>query len=297
MFCLHCPHVHSFFGSTELKTCHCAEFRFFWTEEASNWSTWRLFEFTERFSRLKQSLPGSLFTVELYYTITAEHYGNCDCRNCWKDWAALSCHWPWFDWLPTGKVQPTGGEHTESACTGLRKCFQPLKMLAPTLAEFEAAEINDLLLVTQAVTAVRNSLWDTEEHCTEPRMASVNCCTWQHDWWDCMGFAMQSLAQTVPATAFHWQHCIPADVRNWQALKNAETLFPNCKMPHSSYTLAEFNCYGKLWTWDCGDPDWTGFQRWCGHHWPDCTKHVLCDLTEHCQEDLGHWTDSCGTVH
>ena len=53
----------------------------------------------------------------------------------------------------------------------------------------------------------------------------------------------------------------------------------------------------QLWTWDCGDPDWTGFQGWCGHHWPDCTKHVLCDLTEHCQEDLGHWTDSCGTVH
>ena len=30
------------------------------------------------------------------------------------------------------------------------------ELLAPTLAEFEAAEINDLLLVTQAVTAVRN---------------------------------------------------------------------------------------------------------------------------------------------
>ena len=29
------------------------------------------------------------------------------------------------------------------------------ELLAPTLAEFEAAEINDLLLVTQAVTAVR----------------------------------------------------------------------------------------------------------------------------------------------
>ena len=34
---------------------------------------------------LKQSLPGSLSTVELYYTITEEHYGNCDCLNCWKD--------------------------------------------------------------------------------------------------------------------------------------------------------------------------------------------------------------------
>ena len=40
--------------------------------------------------------------------------------------------------------------------------------------------------------------------------------------------------------ALHSRRC-----QNWQALKNAETLFPNCKMPHSSYTLAEFNCYGN----------------------------------------------------
>eukprot|EP00434_Breviolum_minutum_P039748 symbB.v1.2.035312.t1/scaffold4706.1/size36105/1 len=40
--------------------------------------------------------------------------------------------------------------------------------------------------------------------------------------------------------ALHSRRC-----QNWHALKNAETLFPNCKMPHSSYTLAEFNCYGK----------------------------------------------------
>ena len=40
--------------------------------------------------------------------------------------------------------------------------------------------------------------------------------------------------------ALHSRRC-----QNWRALKNAETLFPNCKMPHSSYTLAEFNCYGN----------------------------------------------------
>ena len=40
--------------------------------------------------------------------------------------------------------------------------------------------------------------------------------------------------------ALHSRRC-----QNWHALKNAETLFPNCKMPHSSHTLAEFNCYGK----------------------------------------------------
>ena len=40
--------------------------------------------------------------------------------------------------------------------------------------------------------------------------------------------------------ALHFLRC-----QNWQALKTTETLFPNCKMPHSSYILAEFNCYGN----------------------------------------------------
>ena len=35
----------------------------------------------------------------------------CGCCNWWKDWATRA-------WLPTGKVQPTGGKHTEGACTG-----------------------------------------------------------------------------------------------------------------------------------------------------------------------------------
>ena len=46
-------------------------------------------------------------------------------------------------------------------------------------AEFEAAEINDLLLVTRLTAG--HSRCHCREHCTEPRMASVNCCTWQHD--------------------------------------------------------------------------------------------------------------------
>ena len=32
---------------------------------------------------------------------------------------------------------------------------------------------------------------------------------------------------------------------NWRALKMAETLFPNCKLPHCSYTHAEYDCYTK----------------------------------------------------
>ena len=62
---------------------------------------------------------------------------------------------------------------------------------------------------------------------------------------DCMEFATQFLVQTVPATVFHWQHCILADVRTGMHWRMRRHCFPNCKMPHSSYTLAEFNCYGK----------------------------------------------------
>ena len=39
--------------------------------------------------------------------------------------------------------------------------------------------------------------------------------------------------------ALHSRRC-----QNWRALQNAETLFPNCKMPHASYALAESNCCG-----------------------------------------------------
>ena len=215
------------FGSTELK--HVAV-------QSSVFLNWRSFKLKHlktvwihwTFFRLKQSLPGSLFTVEPYYTITAEHYGNCDCRNCWKDWAA------------TGKVQPTGGEHTESACTGLRKCFSHWN----TLAEFEAAEINDLLLVTQAVTAVRT-------HCETLKSTALS-----QEWLPStavpgsMTDGLYGIRYAIPSpdspcncfslAALHSRRC-----QNWQALKNAETLFPNCKMPHSSYTLAEFNCYGN----------------------------------------------------
>ena len=138
---------------------------FFWTEEASNWSTWRLFEFTERF--LSQAITVRI-TVHCR-ALLHDHcraYGNCDCRNCWKDWAALSCHWPWFDWLPTGKVQPTGGKHTESARTGLRKCFGHWNAGTNTGRVWGCWD-QRLTVGHPSCHCRENSLWDTEEHCTD----------------------------------------------------------------------------------------------------------------------------------
>ena len=87
------------------------------------------------------------------------------------------------------------------------------ELLAPTLAEFEAAEINDLLLVTQAVTAVRT-------HCETLKNTALS-----QEWLPSTAvpgsmtdglygirYAIP-IAQTVLATVFHWQHCILADVR------------------------------------------------------------------------------------
>ena len=118
------------------------------------------------------------------------------------------------------------------------------ELLALTLGEFEAAEIHDLLLVTQAVTAVRTD-------CETLKRTAVS-----QDWLPTttvpgsMTDGLYGLRQVIPSpdspcncfslAALHSRRC-----QNWRALKTAETLFPNCKMPHSSYTLAEFNCYGN----------------------------------------------------
>ena len=87
------------------------------------------------------------------------------------------------------------------------------EILALTLDEFEAPEIHDLLLITQAITAVRT---------------------------DCETLSPDSPCNCFSLAALHSRRC-----QNWTAMKTGETLFPNCKMPHSSYTLAEFNCYGN----------------------------------------------------
>ena len=118
------------------------------------------------------------------------------------------------------------------------------EMLAPTLAEFETVEINDLLFVTQAITAVRT-------HCELLKNTQTS-----HDWLTATGVpgsmtdGLYGIRHSIPTAdspcncfslaALHARRC-----QNWRTLQTAETLFPNCKMPHASYALAEFNCYGN----------------------------------------------------
>ena len=118
------------------------------------------------------------------------------------------------------------------------------KILALTLDEFEAPEIHDLLLITQAITAVRTD-------CETLKRTAVS-----QDWPPTtvvpgsMTDGLYGLRYLIPSpdspcncfslAALHSRRC-----QNWTAMKTGETLFPNCKMPHSSYTLAEFNCYGN----------------------------------------------------
>ena len=118
------------------------------------------------------------------------------------------------------------------------------EILALTLDEFEAPEIHDLLLITQAITAVRTD-------CETLKRTAVS-----QDWPPTtvvpgsMTDGLYGLRYLIPSpdspcncfslAALHSRRC-----QNWTAMKTGETLFPNCKMPHSSYTLAEFNCYGN----------------------------------------------------
>ena len=106
------------------------------------------------------------------------------------------------------------------------------EMLALTLDEFETVEIHDLLLVTQAATAVRTD-------CETLKHTAVS-----QDWLPTtavpgsMTDGLYGLRYLIPSpdspcncfslAALHSRRC-----QNWQALKAAETLFPNC------------NCYGN----------------------------------------------------
>ena len=168
------------FGTTELKHVTVQSF-VFWTEEASNWSIWRLFEFTERFFQ----------AITARITVHCRALLHDHCRALWQLrlpqlLEGLSSTQPVTDRgltdFPLGRFNQLVANTLRVPALGYES-VSATEMLAPTLPEFEAAEINDLLLVTQAVTAVRTHLWDTEEHCTEPRMASFNCRAWQYDGW------------------------------------------------------------------------------------------------------------------
>ena len=120
----------------------------------------------------------------------------------------------------------------------------PRESLCNTLPELEAFEVNDLLMIMQSLTDVRNN-------CEELKNTAVNA-----EWLPVtlvpgsMSDGLFGLRYTIPTpvkqcncfslAALHSRRC-----GNWRAMKMAETLFPDCKRPHSSYTHAEYNRYTK----------------------------------------------------
>lgn len=60
------------------------------------------------------------------------------------------------------------------------------------------------------------------------------------------GWRYSILAPQSPRACFSLLRALPARRTGvWRAVKMAETLFPNCKMPHCNYTHTEFECYTK----------------------------------------------------
>ena len=116
--------------------------------------------------------------------------------------------------------------------------------LSNTLPELEAYEVNDLLMVTQALTAVRTICEDLKSTAVSTKWLPVTLVPGS------MSDGLFGLRYTIPTpespcncfslAALHTRRC-----GNWRALKMSETLFPDCKRPHCSYTRAEYNCCNK----------------------------------------------------
>ena len=116
--------------------------------------------------------------------------------------------------------------------------------LSDTLPELEAFEVNDLLMVTQALTAVRTNCEDLKSTAVSTEWLPVTLVPGS------MSDGLFGLRHTIPTpespcncfslAALHARRC-----GNWRALKMSETLFPDCKRPHCSYTRIAYNCYNK----------------------------------------------------
>ena len=120
----------------------------------------------------------------------------------------------------------------------------PTESLSATLPELEAHEVNDLLMITQAITAVSSN-------CEELKNTAVST-----EWLPAtliagsMSDGLFGLRCTIPTpespcNCFSLGALHSRPFGNWRAMKMAETLFPNCKMPHNSYIHAQYNCQNK----------------------------------------------------
>ena len=104
---------------------------------------------------------------------------------------------------------------------------------------------------------------------------------------DCMEFATQFLAQTVPATVFHWQHCTLADVRTGMHWRMRRHCFPTarCRTPpthwRSSTAMASVDL--RLWrSW----LDWLWKVMWS----PLARLRKVCALRPHWALPRRSWT-------
>ena len=104
--------------------------------------------------------------------------------------------------------------------------------LSDTLPELEAFEVNDLLMVTQAFTAVRTNCEDLKSTAVSTEWLPVTLVPGS------TSDGLFGLRYTKP-TPKSPCNCFSL------ALKMSETLFPDCKRPHCSYTRTEYNCYKK----------------------------------------------------
>ena len=104
----------------------------------------------------------------------------------------------------------------------------PTVLTSSTLREMDVTEINDLLMITESITTVR-------ANCEEQKSTAVST-----EWLPTIP-TPQSPINCFSLSALHARR-----TGNWRALKMAETLFPNCKLPHCSYTHTEYDCYTKV---------------------------------------------------
>ena len=108
--------------------------------------------------------------------------------------------------------------------------------LSNTLPELEAFEVNDLLMVTQALTAVRTNCEDLKSTAVSTEWLPVTLVPGS------MSDGLFGLRYTIPTpespcncfslAALHARRC-----GNWRALKMSETLFPDCKWQKATLQL------------------------------------------------------------
>ena len=117
-----------------------------------------------------------------------------------------------------------------------------VESLAPILSRLETAELNDLLFITQCITAVKSNCEELKSTALSTEWPPTTLVPGS------MADGLYGLRYTIPTpefpcnsfalTTLHCRRC-----ENWRSLKTAEILFPSCRLPHYSYTKAEFNCY------------------------------------------------------